>query len=359
MGDAEPTLVVEQPIGQASVQLIPSVGLDKGRNAFQASIVGPGQESELSAIATWVLDTSKPKLTIISPEDGSSTNKDNVTIKGKTQAGSSVRLKNDDNGATATVDANKDGLFEGKIRLSAGLNAIQITTVDPAGNPNDASLTIRKGSGKTTAKLTATAYQFRTNRLPKQVTFTVQVTDPDGKPIADATALFTVSVPGLEAIVSGEIRTNENGTARFTTSIPKGAMKGSGLATVLVDTGRVRHPHRSPGADRPLTGQPPAFRPGVRAATRSPRQVAAAQLRSPHAGLALPALRHPAGGKLSLLGVSTVDDDVRDLSSLPPRHRQRPRAVRPRSASHGPRRHRDPGVLDGRRATHRRAGRRP
>ena len=236
VGDAAPTLLVEQPIGQTSVQLIPSVALEKGRNAFQASIVGPGGESELSAIATWVLDTSKPKLTIISPADGSSTNKDNVTIKGKTQAGSSVRLKNDDNGATATVDANKDGLFEGKIRLSAGLNAIQITTVDPAGNPNDASITIRKGSGKTTAKLTATAYQFRTNRLPKQVTFTVQVTDPDGKPIADATALFTVSVPGLEAIVSGEIRTNENGTARFTTSIPKGAMKGSGLATVLVDT---------------------------------------------------------------------------------------------------------------------------
>ena len=69
------------------------------------------------------------------------------------------------------------------------------------------------------------------------MTFTVQVTDPDGAPVADADALFTVSVPGLEAIVSGEIKTNENGTARFTTSIPKGAMQGSGLATVLVDTG--------------------------------------------------------------------------------------------------------------------------
>ena len=56
-------------------------------------------------------------------------------------------------------------------------------------------------------------------------------------PFTPPTALFTVSVPGLEAIVSGQIKTNENGTARFTTSIPKGAMKGSGLATVLVDTG--------------------------------------------------------------------------------------------------------------------------
>ena len=85
--------------------------------------------------------------------------------------------------------------------------------------------------------LTATTYQFRTKGLPRQVTFTVQVTDPDGGPVADATALFTVSVPGLEAIVSSEVKTNGNGTARFTTSIPKGAMAGSGLATVLVDTG--------------------------------------------------------------------------------------------------------------------------
>ena len=237
VGDEDPTLVVEQPIGGTSVQVVPGVALSKGRNAFQAAINGPGGESERSAIATWVLDNSKPKLTIISPADGSSTSKDAVTIKGKTQAGSSVRVKNDDNGATVNVKANKDGLFDARIRIAAGLNAILITTIDPAGNPNDASLTIRKGSGKTTAKLTATSYQFRTKGLPKSVTFTVQVTDPDGAPVADGVALFTVSVPGLEAIVSGEIKTNNNGTARFTTSIPKGAMRGSGLATVLVDTG--------------------------------------------------------------------------------------------------------------------------
>ena len=236
VGDDEPTLLAEQPIGQTSQQLIPNVELSKGRNGFQASILGEGGESERSAVVTWVLDTSKPKLTIISPEDGSSTAKNTVTIKGKTQGGSSVRVRNDENGATTTVDANKDGLFEARIAIAAGLNALLITTTDPAGNPNEANLTIRKGLGKTTARLTANHYQFKSNKLPKSVTFTVVVTDPDGDPVSDATALFTVSVPGLEAIVSSEIRVNENGTARFTTSIPKGALPGAGLATVLVDT---------------------------------------------------------------------------------------------------------------------------
>ncbi|HEY6568727.1 MAG TPA: hypothetical protein VIZ22_00465 [Candidatus Limnocylindrales bacterium] len=236
VGDDEPTLLAEQPVGPTSQQLIPNVELSKGRNAFQASIMGEGGESERSAVVTWVLDTSKPKLTIISPEDGSSTAKNTVTIKGKTQAGSSVRVRNDENGATTTVDANKDGLFEAKIAIAAGLNALLITTTDPAGNPNEANLTIRKGLGKTTARLTATSYNFKSNKLPKSVTFTVVVTDPDGDPVADAVALFTVTVPGLEAIVSSEIKLNENGAARFTTSIPKGALPGSGLATVLVDT---------------------------------------------------------------------------------------------------------------------------
>ncbi len=235
VGDGEPTLLVEQAVGPTSQQLIPNVELSKGRNNFEASIMGPGGESERSAVVSWVLDTSKPKLTIISPKDGSSTAKNTVTIKGKTQARSSVRVRNDENGATTTVDANKDGLFEARIAIAAGMNAILITTTDPAGNPNEANLTIRKGSGKTTAKLTATAYQFKTRKLPKSVTFTVVVTDPDGAAVADGVALFTVSVPGLEAIVSSEIKL-KNGTARFTTSIPKGAMPGSGLATVLVNT---------------------------------------------------------------------------------------------------------------------------
>ena len=68
------------------------------------------------------------------------------------------------------------------------------------------------------------------------MSFTVVVTDPGGSRLAGATALFTVTVPGLEAIVSGQILTNGSGTATFTTTIPKGAMKGSGLATVLVTT---------------------------------------------------------------------------------------------------------------------------
>ena len=62
------------------------------------------------------------------------------------------------------------------------------------------------------------------------------MTGPDGRRVAGASALFTVTIPGLEAIVSSELVTNRSGAATFTTSIPKGALPGSGLASVLVTT---------------------------------------------------------------------------------------------------------------------------
>jgi hypothetical protein len=234
--DADPTILAEVPVGQTSTMVIPQVDLAKGRNDIQASIAGPGGESERSAIATWVRDVSKPKLTIISPSDNASTTKSSIRIKGKTQARSTVHLRNNANGASATVDADGDGLFVAQITLAAGSNTIAITTTDPAGNTNDLTLTIRKGLGKLGVVLTGSRYRFTAAALPKALRLTVLVTGPDGAPLAGASALFTVSVPGLEPIVSSEITTRADGTATFSVTVPAGAMRGAGLATVLVTT---------------------------------------------------------------------------------------------------------------------------
>jgi hypothetical protein len=145
-------------------------------------------------------------------------------------------VRNDANGASATVDADADGLFKTRIALSTGTNTIAITTVDPAGNSNNASLTVRKGSGQLLVSLTGSTYRFNVKKLPKALTLRAVVTGPDGKPVRGATALFTISIPGLEAIVSSEVVTGGDGSATFRTTIPAGAMAGSGLATVLMTT---------------------------------------------------------------------------------------------------------------------------
>jgi hypothetical protein len=205
--DTEPAIVASVPIGATSVLRIPGVALAKGRNDIQASIVGPGGESERSVVVTWVLDVVKPKVQVLSPKDGAAISKATTTIKGKTQGGSTVRLNDDVNGATASVKADADGLWEASIAVGEGLNTITITITDPAGNVNTGTLSLRRGSGQLKASLSGSAYRFKVKALPKQVSFTVVVTGPGGGRLSGATALFTVSVPGLEAIVSGEVRT--------------------------------------------------------------------------------------------------------------------------------------------------------
>jgi Glucodextranase, domain B len=232
--DAEADLVTEEPVGATSVQVLPNVQLANGHNDFQASIMGPGGESDLSAVTTVVLDTSKPKVIVISPKDNAQVTRPQVTIKGKSQAGSSVRLQNGANGAIATVKAGKDGLWDAVLAVANGNNVISITATDQAGNTNTGELRLVKGSGVMTASLSGSSYRFRASKLPKRLTLTVSVLGADGKPLAGATALFTISVPGLEAIVSGELTTSRAGTASFSTMIPKGATKGGGLATVIV-----------------------------------------------------------------------------------------------------------------------------
>lgn len=243
--DAPAAIIAQAPVGRTSVQMIPSVTLASGRNDIQASILGPGGESKLSPVATWVLDQVPPKITIISPKDNASVTKASVTVKGKTQAVSTVVARNDANAATASTQADKDGLFSVTLAVTTGVNAINITATDPAGNAYNKTLNVRKGSGKLLVALSGSVYRFKASKLPKDVTFTVVVTGPDGLPFQGATALFTVSVPGLEMIVSGEVQTDARGKASFSTRIPAGALPGSGLVSVLITS-----PDSGTGTDR-------------------------------------------------------------------------------------------------------------
>jgi hypothetical protein len=231
----EPELIREEPVGATSIHVFVGVTLARGQNDLQAAIFGPGGEGERSEVATWILDRSKPKVSVISPKDNALVNRNNITIKGKSQAGAEIRIQNAANGAIATTIAGSDGLWETSIAVANGVNTLTVRATDPAGNENTAALTVRKGSGKLTAALSASTYRFKASKLPRKITLTVTVTDPDGRRVEGATALFTVSVPGLEAIISAEITTDANGLATFTTTIPAGAMAGGGLATVLVN----------------------------------------------------------------------------------------------------------------------------
>jgi len=230
--DQPPTAIQESPIAETPKTIIP-VTLEKGINDFTVAIVGPAGVSETSASVRYVLDATPPKITVTSPKNNAIVNGKAVTLKGKTQARTTLLARNDASGSSIAGTAEADGTFTLSLALSPGVNTIVITGTDPAGNVTETSLNVRRGSGKLTAKLTASDYQIKRSRLPQSVTLSATVTDPDGKPLDNADITFTLSMPGIPTVtVDG--KTNGNGRASFTTTIPKGADLGQGSATILV-----------------------------------------------------------------------------------------------------------------------------
>jgi hypothetical protein len=232
--DQKPSPLMEVPIGPTAKTAVP-VELTKGINDFSVSIVGDGGESPTSATVRYVLDTTKPKVTITSPKANAVVNGKSVSIKGKVQGRSTLLARNETNGATSAGTAESDGTFVLSIPITTGQNTINIDATDPAGNASSASLTIRRGNGKLTASLSASAYQVSRKALPEAIRLSVTATDPDGNPLKGADVTFTLSIPGIHT-VTRDMKTGSNGRAEWQTTIPKGATVGQGSATVLVSS---------------------------------------------------------------------------------------------------------------------------
>jgi hypothetical protein len=234
LADQSPTAIQETPLADSPSTVIP-VQLTDGINDFSVTIVGPGGESEPSAVVRYVLDTAPPKITVTAPKNNAIVNGSAVKVTGKTQARTTLIARNEANGSSIASSSESDGSFTLSLALTGGINKITITGTDPAGNVAETTLSVRRGTGKLQVALGASTYQIRRSRLPEPVTLSATVTDPDGLPVADADFTFTLSMPGIPT-VTAEGKTSENGKASFTTTIPKGAGLGLGSATVWIST---------------------------------------------------------------------------------------------------------------------------
>ncbi len=224
----------EKPLAPTPEMIIP-VTLTKGVNDFSVTLIGPGGESEQSPLARWVLDNDAPAIRLASPKDGATVNRKAVTLQGRTQGRSTINARNNKTGDSIGGTADSDGTFSLSLPLTGGSNPIKVTVTDPAGNSSTQELTVRRGSGKLRASLSASNYSVSQRNLPYEIRLVTIVDDPDGRPLPGARVTFTLSVPGVQPI-TGDAVTDENGEASFTTRIPKGADRGGGNIGVLVRT---------------------------------------------------------------------------------------------------------------------------
>jgi hypothetical protein len=232
--DQAPAPIQEAPLGAGPRTIIP-VTLTKGTNDFSVTIVGPGGESESSPLVRWVLDLTKPPIRLSAPKDEAVINRKAVTLEGRTQGRTTLIVRNQETGDSVSGTAANDGAFKLTLPITKGRNPIKITATDPAGNVNQTELVVTRGSGRLRASLSASTYTVAQSALPQAVRLTVNVDDPDGKPLAGARVTFTLSIPGIPTVTKNGT-TDANGRAIFETTIPAGANLGSGNGAVLVRT---------------------------------------------------------------------------------------------------------------------------
>jgi Bacterial Ig domain len=235
VGTAAQTKVAEVPVGTSPTFTIPAVALTSGSDAFTATLVSAAGESPPSVAVTYILDQAKPKIVISAPTKNAVINAAAVTITGQTQAGSSISARNEANGVTAVGTADNSGAFNVVVALAGGLNGISITVTDPAGNTAAVVISVQRGTGQLTVKLTASAYHLNPGKA-NPIAITVLIVDPNGAPLSGADITFNVSVPGngIPPITKSS-STDNTGTAIFRTTIPV-TVAGKGEIAVLVDT---------------------------------------------------------------------------------------------------------------------------
>lgn len=236
-GGTAATLVREIAVPSTPAFAIPNVTLAKGANDFTATIVDKAtrHETDPSPSIRYVLDTTAPTITVATPRSGSVLNAATTAIQGTTKAGSTVVARNAANGVSATATAASSGAFSLTLALLPGPNAVTLTATDPAGNVGTASLSLTRSSGKLGVTLRSSVYRFSASTPSQAITLTAVATDVNGGPLVGATVTFTLTVPGVTALVPTSVTTDATGTATFTFTV-SGATPGNGLATALVQS---------------------------------------------------------------------------------------------------------------------------
>jgi hypothetical protein len=232
--DDSRTAVTDAPVGSTTRFSTDVVTLTEGRNTFAAVLAGPSGEGNSSPPIVYTLDTKPPQLTISSPPPNTYTKASSVTIKGRSEEGVTVSVRNRQapGGALNSKVLDAGATFELSVRLVPGDNTIDVTATDQADNSTSTTLFVKRDYGQLAAHLTASPTKIN-SAITTALTLTVHATSSTGSPLADATVVFTVNVSGLGPIISPELRTDATGAATWATTIA-GAVPGSGWASVLV-----------------------------------------------------------------------------------------------------------------------------
>jgi hypothetical protein len=228
------TEIARIAVGSTTRFATPPINFTEGPNTFVATLAGPNGEGSESPPVTYILDTKLPTISISAPAAGARISASSVDVAGTTDAGARVSIRNEmaPGGALNSVVVGTDGKFKLNVPVVAGLNTIDLTSTDQAGNATNKSLSVKRDPGLLAGHLAVTPSKFASTSQTT-LTLTLHATAFNGGPLANAKADFTVAIQGLATIVSPTMTTDAKGVATWEISVSHAAI-GVGQATVLV-----------------------------------------------------------------------------------------------------------------------------
>jgi hypothetical protein len=212
---------------------VKDIPLKRGQNRIAMTLSNAAGEGERSEAVVITVDDRAPKIEIAEPDDGSIVNSTLATVRGKTEPGLTVTVRNQGYGASEDAVADERGVFITEIRLDKATNRLDLSTADAAGNQTKESITVVRGDTEPEAKLTLSKNELRLDDLPQTINIRLELDDPDGRPLDDVPVTFTLSPPGLST-ETYPTRTVD-GIARWDGVLIQGASKGNGYVTVRAE----------------------------------------------------------------------------------------------------------------------------
>jgi hypothetical protein len=207
------TLEKPKPGTTVTVQ---GVRLVPGENTLTAALGSPAGPGPVSDPVVVTLDEDAPRLTISSPKNKYETYENGVTVEFSSEVGARVRIRNEANKFDQPEEVvNSSGEGSIFVPLKRGVkNHIVATSVDQAGQPQEAFVNVFRIDGRPRVKL---KFPEAVNP-PEEIRIVAEVSDADGKPMPDAEVYFNLGGPNRTTL-SESRTTNAKGRAPWVVEV--------------------------------------------------------------------------------------------------------------------------------------------
>lgn len=187
-----------------------------------------------AASPTPTADAKSPLIHISRPDPGSVVYGATETLRGRTEAGATLTVTDENLGSEIDATVERDGSFEAELTLQLGENTFTLSSQDAAGNRGSALLVVTRAMSLGSVMLSVSAADIDVNQLPTALDVTAAVRDENGASLSGAEAIFSLSPPN--GATQTYQATTFNGEARWDDMVVSGGRRALGkwLVTVLV-----------------------------------------------------------------------------------------------------------------------------